>query len=309
MAILGKGSMRDKKKEEDLQNSGDPKYHHLNEDLHVEISAFAPPAEAYSRVGHALHQVQRFLVPDYYDDIRQQQLRELGVLSVNRKPSGSYHSTESTENGEEEKDEKDEDEDDPIDQEQGIDEQENENENRVVKCNHENDEAEIYSSQLTSQLKLIKDCHQIHHNQHNHHHHHYNHRKPEQHKTHQNYSTQVGHNFHSQQPFPSNQHHYQHQQLKCPNCLPNLLSSSLGGKLKMTKPVPIKFTSSSLSSSTLEPSSFTCEYEMSTKRCSCPHPFDTENSDETWNTQRTCKTIRNRFQLMPYSKRTRKLYD
>uniref|UniRef100_T1K6B0 Uncharacterized protein n=1 Tax=Tetranychus urticae TaxID=32264 RepID=T1K6B0_TETUR len=226
--------MRDKKKEEDLQNSGDPKYHHLNEDLHVEISAFAPPAEAYSRVGHALHQVQRFLVPDYYDDIRQQQLRELGVLSVNRKPSGSYHSTESTENGEEEKDEKDEDEDDPIDQEQGIDEQENENENRVVKCNHENDEAEIYSSQLTSHL---------------------------------------------------------------------------GGKLKMTKPVPIKFTSSSLSSSTLEPSSFTCEYEMSTKRCSCPHPFDTENSDETWNTQRTCKTIRNRFQLMPYSKRTRKLYD
>ena len=29
--------------------SADPKYQHLNEDLHVEITAFAPPAEAHAR--------------------------------------------------------------------------------------------------------------------------------------------------------------------------------------------------------------------------------------------------------------------
>ena len=49
MAVLGRGSMRDKQKEEDLRLSADPKYQHLQEDLHVEITAFAPPAEAHSR--------------------------------------------------------------------------------------------------------------------------------------------------------------------------------------------------------------------------------------------------------------------
>lgn len=36
MAILGRGSMKDKKREEELRNSCDPKYAHLNEELHVE---------------------------------------------------------------------------------------------------------------------------------------------------------------------------------------------------------------------------------------------------------------------------------
>jgi len=49
MAVLGRGSMRDKQKEEDLRLSADPKYQHLQEDLHVEITAFAPPAEAHAR--------------------------------------------------------------------------------------------------------------------------------------------------------------------------------------------------------------------------------------------------------------------
>ena len=49
--------------ETELRNTGDPKYSHLNEELHVEISVFAPAADAYSRIGHALHQVKRFLVP------------------------------------------------------------------------------------------------------------------------------------------------------------------------------------------------------------------------------------------------------
>ncbi|XP_015911258.1 KH domain-containing, RNA-binding, signal transduction-associated protein 2 isoform X2 [Parasteatoda tepidariorum] len=67
MAILGRGSMRDKRKEEELRSQGDPKYSHLNEELHVEITAFAQGPEAYRRISGALAELQRFLVPDYFD--------------------------------------------------------------------------------------------------------------------------------------------------------------------------------------------------------------------------------------------------
>ncbi|XP_037329737.1 KH domain-containing, RNA-binding, signal transduction-associated protein 3 [Pungitius pungitius] len=81
MSILGKGSMRDKEKEEELRQSGEAKYHHLNEDLHVLIEVFAPPAEAYARMGHALEEIKKFLIPDYNDEIRQAQLQELTYLN------------------------------------------------------------------------------------------------------------------------------------------------------------------------------------------------------------------------------------
>ncbi|XP_057704679.1 KH domain-containing, RNA-binding, signal transduction-associated protein 2 [Corythoichthys intestinalis] len=81
MSILGKGSMRDKGKEEELRNSGEAKYSHLSHDLHVLIEVFAPPGEAYSRMSHALEEIKKFLVPDYNDEIRQEQLRELSLLN------------------------------------------------------------------------------------------------------------------------------------------------------------------------------------------------------------------------------------
>ncbi|KAJ8273349.1 hypothetical protein GJAV_G00100600 [Gymnothorax javanicus] len=81
MSILGKGSMRDKDKEEELRKSGESKYQHLNEDLHVLIEVFAPPAEAYARMGHALEEIKKFLIPDYNDEIRQAQLQELTYLN------------------------------------------------------------------------------------------------------------------------------------------------------------------------------------------------------------------------------------
>ncbi|XP_072293501.1 KH domain-containing, RNA-binding, signal transduction-associated protein 2 [Eucyclogobius newberryi] len=81
MSILGKGSMRDKEKEEELRKSGEAKYAHLNNDLHVLIEVFAPPGEAYSRMSHALEEIKKFLVPDYNDEIRQEQLRELSLLN------------------------------------------------------------------------------------------------------------------------------------------------------------------------------------------------------------------------------------
>ncbi|CAB1320813.1 unnamed protein product, partial [Coregonus sp. 'balchen'] len=50
MSILGKGSMRDKEK-------------------------------AYNRMGHALEEIKKFLIPDYNDEIRQAQLQELTYLN------------------------------------------------------------------------------------------------------------------------------------------------------------------------------------------------------------------------------------
>ncbi len=92
MAVLGKGSMRDKEREEELRLSGDPKYSHLQEDLHVEITAFAPPAEAYARLAFALTEVKKYLVPDSNDDIRQRQMQELEILSS----IGSVQTNDST---------------------------------------------------------------------------------------------------------------------------------------------------------------------------------------------------------------------
>ncbi|KAL3278563.1 hypothetical protein HHI36_016109 [Cryptolaemus montrouzieri] len=81
MSILGRGSMKDHQKEEELKASGDPKYGHLSEDLHVEISAFGPPAEAHARMAFALAEVRKYLIPDKNDSIRQEQLRELESIS------------------------------------------------------------------------------------------------------------------------------------------------------------------------------------------------------------------------------------
>eukprot|EP00095_Tigriopus_kingsejongensis_P001197 snap_masked-scaffold530_size145801-processed-gene-0.5 protein:Tk01197 transcript:snap_masked-scaffold530_size145801-processed-gene-0.5-mRNA-1 annotation:"quaking related isoform x1" len=83
MAVLGRGSMRDKQKEEELRASNDPKYQHLHEELHVEITAFAPPAEAHARVAYALTEVRKYLIPDSNDEIRQEQMREMEILAAN----------------------------------------------------------------------------------------------------------------------------------------------------------------------------------------------------------------------------------
>lgn len=77
MAVLGRGSMKDRKKEEELRASLEPKYAHLNDELHVEISALAPPAEAHARIAYALAEVRKYLIPDSNDIIRQEQLREM----------------------------------------------------------------------------------------------------------------------------------------------------------------------------------------------------------------------------------------
>ena len=46
-----------------MRKSGEAKYFHLNDDLHVLIEVFAPPAEAYARMGHALEEIKKVLSP------------------------------------------------------------------------------------------------------------------------------------------------------------------------------------------------------------------------------------------------------
>ena len=69
--------------EEELRASNDPKYQHLQEELHVEITAFAPPAEAHARIAYALTEVRKYLIPDSNDEIRQEQMREMEILAAN----------------------------------------------------------------------------------------------------------------------------------------------------------------------------------------------------------------------------------
>ena len=63
--------------EEECRQSLDPKYAHLSDDLHVEIAALAPPAEAHARIAFALAEVRKYLIPDNNDNIRQEQMREM----------------------------------------------------------------------------------------------------------------------------------------------------------------------------------------------------------------------------------------
>lgn len=79
--------MRDKAKEEELRKGGDPKYAHLNMDLHVFIEVFGPPCEAYALMAHAMEEVKKFLVPDMMDDICQEQFLELSYLNGVPEPS------------------------------------------------------------------------------------------------------------------------------------------------------------------------------------------------------------------------------
>ncbi|XP_066595232.1 KH domain-containing, RNA-binding, signal transduction-associated protein 3-like isoform X2 [Prorops nasuta] len=88
MAVLGKGSMKDRQKEDECRLSLDPKYAHLSDDLHVEITAIAQPAEAYARIAFALAEISKYLIPDNNDMIRQKQMREM-EMTMNEEPSGN----------------------------------------------------------------------------------------------------------------------------------------------------------------------------------------------------------------------------
>lgn len=80
MAVYGRGSMRDKEKEEELRQQGG-KYAHLNDDLHVHVESFGHPIDVYRRLSFALHALRQHLVPDYNDEVTQMQVQELAALT------------------------------------------------------------------------------------------------------------------------------------------------------------------------------------------------------------------------------------
>nr|XP_018670868.1 KH domain-containing, RNA-binding, signal transduction-associated protein 1 [Ciona intestinalis] len=68
IAILGKGSLRDKKKAEELANSSDVKYNHLKYPLHVRISAIGSVDQAYMSIGRACSEVSKLLMVEDEDE-------------------------------------------------------------------------------------------------------------------------------------------------------------------------------------------------------------------------------------------------
>ncbi|XP_067637711.1 KH domain-containing, RNA-binding, signal transduction-associated protein 3-like isoform X2 [Eurosta solidaginis] len=89
--IKGRGSMRDRNKEEELRQSNDPRHAHFHRNLFIEISTVAPPAEAHARVAYALAELRKYLTPDKNDDVSQEQLREL--MEIDPKSAQSYSKT------------------------------------------------------------------------------------------------------------------------------------------------------------------------------------------------------------------------
>ncbi|CAG5121264.1 unnamed protein product, partial [Candidula unifasciata] len=66
--VMGRGSMREKDKEEELRKEGG-KYAHLNEDLHVLVECYAEITDGYNRLALALAELKKFLIPEMTDDV------------------------------------------------------------------------------------------------------------------------------------------------------------------------------------------------------------------------------------------------
>uniref|UniRef100_A0A8C5FBQ5 QKI, KH domain containing, RNA binding b n=1 Tax=Gadus morhua TaxID=8049 RepID=A0A8C5FBQ5_GADMO len=79
--VRGKGSMRDKKKEE--QNRGKPNWEHLSEDLHVLITVEDAQNRAELKLKRAVEEVNKLLVPaaEGEDSLKKMQLMELAILN------------------------------------------------------------------------------------------------------------------------------------------------------------------------------------------------------------------------------------
>ena len=68
--------------EEQLRASADPKHAHLSEDLHVEISTFASPAEAHARLALALSEVRAYLIPDSNDQVSVRMMMKIVMMMI-----------------------------------------------------------------------------------------------------------------------------------------------------------------------------------------------------------------------------------
>ncbi|KAI9552520.1 hypothetical protein GHT06_022886 [Daphnia sinensis] len=79
--VRGRGSMRDKKKEE--QNRGKPNWEHLNDELHVLITVEDTENRAKVKLQRAVDEIRKLLVPaaDGEDELKKRQLMELAIIN------------------------------------------------------------------------------------------------------------------------------------------------------------------------------------------------------------------------------------
>nr|CAH7728289.1 unnamed protein product [Callosobruchus chinensis] len=79
--VRGKGSMRDKKKED--QNRGKPNWEHLSDELHVLLTVEDTENRAQIKLQTAVEEVKKLLVPqaDGEDELKKRQLMELAIIN------------------------------------------------------------------------------------------------------------------------------------------------------------------------------------------------------------------------------------
>ncbi|XP_058789114.1 protein held out wings isoform X2 [Phymastichus coffea] len=79
--VRGKGSMRDKKKEE--MNRGKPNWEHLTDELHVLLTVEDTENRAKLKLARAVEEVKKLLVPqaDGEDELKKRQLMELAIIN------------------------------------------------------------------------------------------------------------------------------------------------------------------------------------------------------------------------------------
>jgi len=64
MAILGRGSSRDKNKEQELLESGAPEHQHIREPLHVRIETHGPCRQVWTNMAAAIEALAPYMKPD-----------------------------------------------------------------------------------------------------------------------------------------------------------------------------------------------------------------------------------------------------
>ncbi|KAF7266057.1 protein held out wings isoform X3 [Rhynchophorus ferrugineus] len=87
--VRGKGSMRDKKKED--QNRGKPNWEHLCDELHVLLTVEDTENRAQIKLARAVEEVKKLLVPqaDGEDELKKRQLMELAIINGTYRDSSS----------------------------------------------------------------------------------------------------------------------------------------------------------------------------------------------------------------------------
>ncbi|XP_072384978.1 protein held out wings isoform X1 [Diabrotica undecimpunctata] len=87
--VRGKGSMRDKKKED--QNRGKPNWEHLSDELHVLLTVEDTENRAQVKLQRAVDEVRKLLVPqaDGEDELKKRQLMELAIINGTYRDSTS----------------------------------------------------------------------------------------------------------------------------------------------------------------------------------------------------------------------------